>query len=138
MTALIDNTPEIYLDEIAMELDVQHGIKVSLPTIQRNLKALGYTSKRVRDFAAHYNSHYLWIFQLSKIAQERSYTRRLAFMRKICRQSAERLVFADETSVNLRNTYRLNGWSGKGRRAFRRERFDRGKRYVCRYLPVMS
>jgi transposase len=47
MLALIDHTPDIYLDEIQHELQEQHGVVVSLSTIWRTLKRLGITSKKV-------------------------------------------------------------------------------------------
>lgn len=47
MLALIEHTPEIYIDEIQEQLLYLHNIKVSLPTITRTLKRLGYSSKKV-------------------------------------------------------------------------------------------
>ena len=46
MLALIEQTPDIYLDEIQEQLDEQHGLHVSLATIWRTLKRLGVTSKK--------------------------------------------------------------------------------------------
>jgi hypothetical protein len=47
MLALIERQPDIYLDEIAEQLTEQQNISVSLSTIQRSLKLLGITSKKV-------------------------------------------------------------------------------------------
>jgi transposase len=47
MLALIEHTPDIYLDEIQEELREQHGLTVSLATIWRTLKRLGISSKKV-------------------------------------------------------------------------------------------
>ena len=49
MLALIEHTPDIYLDEIHEELREQHGLTVSLATIWRTLKRLGISSKKVRQ-----------------------------------------------------------------------------------------
>jgi hypothetical protein len=46
----------------------------------------------------------------------------------IGQESAERLVFIDESAVNIKTTYRLNGWSFRGRRAHKTARFVRGQR----------
>jgi arginine repressor len=49
MLALIDHTPDIYLDEIQEQLYIQHDIDVSLATISRTMKRLGLSSKKVRS-----------------------------------------------------------------------------------------
>lgn len=46
MVALIEHSPDIYLDEIQDALEDNHGIKVSLSAIYRTLKRLGYSSKK--------------------------------------------------------------------------------------------
>lgn len=48
MMALIEHTPDIYLDEIQEQLGVLHNVDVSISTIWRTLKRLGITSKSVR------------------------------------------------------------------------------------------
>ena len=47
MLALIEHSPDIYLDEIQEELYTQHNIDVSLVTIWRTLRRLGMSSKCV-------------------------------------------------------------------------------------------
>ena len=47
MLALIDHTPDIYLDEIQEQLYIQHDIDVPLATISRTMKRLGLSSKKV-------------------------------------------------------------------------------------------
>jgi transposase len=47
MLALIDHTPDIYLDEIQEQLFLQHDLDVSLSTISRTMKRLGLSSKKV-------------------------------------------------------------------------------------------
>lgn len=47
MTALLEHSPDIYLDEIQEQLAEQHNISVSLASISRTLKRLGISSKKV-------------------------------------------------------------------------------------------
>jgi arginine repressor len=53
MLALIEHTPDIYLDEIQEGLYTQHDIDVSLATISRTLHRLGISSKKVCSFAVY-------------------------------------------------------------------------------------
>lgn len=48
MMSLVDAKPDMCLDEIAMELSSTLGVEVSISTIHRALKLLGYTTKKVR------------------------------------------------------------------------------------------
>ncbi|KAF8581244.1 hypothetical protein K439DRAFT_1280710, partial [Ramaria rubella] len=84
--------PDIYLNEIAEELIEQHGVSVSLATIQRTMKLLGITTKR-----------------LSKAAAERCEESQQYFLYKIGQESPCQLVFGDESAVNLLTTYRSMG-----------------------------
>lgn len=52
MLALIDHTPDIYLDEIQEALFTKHDIDVSLATISRTLHRMGISSKKVRVLVA--------------------------------------------------------------------------------------
>ena len=47
MLALIEHTPDIYLDEIQGRLLELHNINVSLSSVRRTLKRLGMSSKKV-------------------------------------------------------------------------------------------
>jgi hypothetical protein len=47
MLALLEHSPDTYLDEIQQELFTKHDIDISLSTICRTLKRLGMTSKKV-------------------------------------------------------------------------------------------
>ena len=44
-------------------------------------------------------------------------------------ESPERLVFTDESAIDLRTTYRLMGWAYQGERARIRAKFVHGDRY---------
>ena len=47
MLALLEHSPDIYLDELQEQLEEQHNIKVSISTLSNTLKRLGITSKKV-------------------------------------------------------------------------------------------
>jgi hypothetical protein len=47
MVALLEHSPDLYLDEIQEQLGDMHGIDVSLATVIRTLKRLGYSNKKV-------------------------------------------------------------------------------------------
>ncbi|KAJ7140339.1 hypothetical protein C8R46DRAFT_849173, partial [Mycena filopes] len=92
--ALIDHSPDIYLDELQEQLYVQHDLDVSLATISRTMKRMGLCSKK-----------------LSRQAAERCAHARRDFIMKIGDEPADRIVCADESAVNILTTYRRNGWS---------------------------
>ena len=48
MYKTVNKTPDIYLDELRLELEIRCGTSVSLHTIWRNLRKGGYTLKKVR------------------------------------------------------------------------------------------
>jgi hypothetical protein len=119
MLGLLEHSPDLYLDEIQDHLDTQHGIDISLATISRTLKRLGFSSKK-----------------LSKAAAERCEEARRNFRMEIGDEPVERLVTADESAVNILVTYRRNGWAFKGNRARKRCKFVRGTRYSI--LPAIT
>jgi len=47
MIALLEHSPDLYLDEIQEQLFEMHDIDISLATITRTLKRLGYSNKKV-------------------------------------------------------------------------------------------
>ena len=49
MVALIEHSPDIFLDEIQEQLLIQHDLDISLATIYHTLKRLEYSSKKVCD-----------------------------------------------------------------------------------------
>ena len=53
----------------------------------------------------------------------------MAFQWKIGAETPERLVYTDESAIDLRTTYRLMGWSYKGSQANMSAKFVRGQRY---------
>ncbi|PPQ84486.1 hypothetical protein CVT24_012184 [Panaeolus cyanescens] len=100
MLGLLEQSPDLYLDEILDRLKEQHGVTASLSCIFRTLKRLGMSSKK-----------------LSRTASERSEEARMDFSFQIGEYPPEYLVAADEAAVNILTTYRTNGWSLKGLRA---------------------
>lgn len=47
MLALLEHTPDLYLDEIQEKLQDMHDLTLSLATIARTLKRMGIGSKKV-------------------------------------------------------------------------------------------
>ncbi|KAF8585873.1 hypothetical protein K439DRAFT_1264673, partial [Ramaria rubella] len=47
MLKLLEEKPDLYLDEIALELNDVTGLDISISTVHCSLKLLGITSKRV-------------------------------------------------------------------------------------------
>ncbi|KIJ40118.1 hypothetical protein M422DRAFT_112421, partial [Sphaerobolus stellatus SS14] len=118
LLGLSERNPDMYLDEFQEQLRAQHGIIVGLATIWRTLVALGLSRKR-----------------LSKVAAECNEAAREAYRFTIGAESPERLVFVDESRVDLHTTYRINGWSKKGERATVSAKFQRGQGYSL--LPAL-
>ena len=109
--ATLERTPDMYLDELVDELATHFDIPVSISTLSHTLKRLGMSNKK-----------------LSKVASEWCEVSRLEFQFSLSGEPAERLVFADESLVNVLTTYQMNGWSMKGTRAQKSTKFVRGKR----------
>ncbi|KAJ7202544.1 hypothetical protein GGX14DRAFT_330957, partial [Mycena pura] len=94
MLALIEQSPDIYLDEIQEHLYMMHNMDVSLATICRTLHRLGMARKK-----------------LSRQAAERCKEARRDFLMTIGNEPADRIVCADESAVNILTSYRQFGWS---------------------------
>ncbi|KAJ3713251.1 hypothetical protein DFJ43DRAFT_961584, partial [Lentinula guzmanii] len=94
LVALLEHSPDIFLDELQLELSTQYGIEVSLATMTRTLTRLGYSRKKLSKHAAECLQH--------KVN---------TFIMQIKDEPFERLVCADEAAVNIHTTYRENGWS---------------------------
>jgi DDE superfamily endonuclease len=76
------------------------------------------------------------IIQLSKAAAERNEASRTVFQLEIGAEPPERLVYTDESAIDLRTTYRLMGWNYKGCRARSKAKFVRGQRYAFAITSV--
>ncbi|KAJ7026053.1 hypothetical protein C8F04DRAFT_892871, partial [Mycena alexandri] len=84
MLAMLEHSPDLYLDEIQDQLSSVHGLELSLRTISRTLKRLGMTMKK-----------------LSKPAAERCEEAHRDFVFEVGQYPAEYLVTADEAAVNI-------------------------------------
>jgi hypothetical protein len=127
MLALLDHQPDIYLDEIAEQLMEQLDISVLLSTIHMTLKLLGVTTKKVSQI--FYSVQLLpTLLQLLRVAAEHCEDVRQLFLYNIAQEPAWRLVFVDESSVNLLTTYRTTGRAFKGKHARMRSYFQHGDR----------
>jgi hypothetical protein len=63
MLALLEHSPDLYLDEIQEQLEVQHNVEVSVATIWRTLKRLGIGSKSV---CPAYSTPSLWAYDIMR------------------------------------------------------------------------
>lgn len=94
--------PDATLNELRRELKKRTGLAVSEPTMSRTMGRLGLTNKRKTVEASERN-------------REDVQKKRETFKLKSFWWDAERLVFIDETGVNLAMT-RRNGWAPIGER----------------------
>jgi hypothetical protein len=137
MLALLEHSPDLYLDEIQEQLIDQHDMDISLSTLWRTLKRLGISSKSVSTARIYFQTLCpLILQQLSEAAAERCEESRRAFAMEIGMEPAENIVCADECAVNILTTYRNNGWAYTGVRARQQCNFVRGTRYNC-LSPLM-
>ncbi|KAJ7303475.1 hypothetical protein DFH08DRAFT_722169 [Mycena albidolilacea] len=89
MLALLEHTPNMYLDEIQEQLYNQHDVDTSLATLSRTLSRLGISSKK-----------------LSPQAAERCANARHDFIMEIGAEPADNIVCGDESAVNVLTSYR--------------------------------
>lgn len=71
------------------------------------------------------------LLKLSKVALERCDSVRRDFLFNIGDEPPERLVFTDESAVNVLTAYRSMGRALKGKRAMKATYFQQGDRYVA-------
>lgn len=112
------------------ELKAQRHKTVHITTIWRLLKRLGLGLKQVRMSLIHLCTDPLMLAQLSQLAAERDPERRAIFRYIIGLESPDWLVCLDETHVDTRTTYRVNGWGKRGQRVRVSHNWVRGKRYA--------
>ena len=55
----LSNTPDLYLDELRLELQERFGVSVSISTIWRTLRKGGYTMKKVCYVSYQYSGRLL-------------------------------------------------------------------------------
>lgn len=130
MLALLDHSPDIYLDEIQEELADIHSVNVSLATISRTLKQLGIGSKKVNISSSLLSSPLIHDPQLSKSAAECSEEACHQFQLEIGAETPERIVTTDKSAINILTTYQHNGWAYHGIWAHKRCKFVQGTQFV--------
>jgi hypothetical protein len=126
----LSNTPDLYLDELRWELQEVCGVSVSVSTIWRTLIKGGYSMKKVKFVLCFRATSFIkhCVFQLSRVAIERSAEKRSEYTARIGTYEPHQLVFVDESSVDRRTTYRGRAWAIRGRKATRKAFFCRGRR----------
>ena len=124
----ISSTPDVYLDELCLELEENHGVSIATSTIWRTLVKGGYSMKKARSQTnwAEYVTNSM--FQLSRTALERSIEKRSMFTARIGTYEPNQLVFVDESAVDCCTTYRGRAWAIHGTKATRKAFFCQGKR----------
>jgi transposase len=113
LAILIEESPEVFLDEIQDWLALAYDTGISRTALHDNIRDCGLTYKLLRRAAAERDEEYReeW----------------MAMMRM--HHVAHQLVMVDETSKDDRTIYRHYGRAPSGRRATVRANFVRGERY---------
>jgi transposase len=102
--AIINDKPDVYLDELRLELLETCGVSVTTSTIWRTLVKGGFSMKKVCEPSTPIST-YPNPNQLSQVAIERSAQKREAFAACIGVYQPDQLVFVDESTVDRRTTY---------------------------------
>ncbi|KAF8798408.1 hypothetical protein BYT27DRAFT_7228453 [Phlegmacium glaucopus] len=117
---LIQESPELYLDEIGVWLALYHEVQISTTALHENLRELGLTRKLMRRAAAE-GDHELcanWMYNILS-----TYT-------------AEQMVVLDESSKDNRTLIRKYGRALSGSDPVLSVLLDRGTRYSI--LPALT
>jgi hypothetical protein len=128
LLTVVTKKPDLYLDELRMELEAKCGVSVTPNTIWRTLQRGGFTMKKVQAHPHRYLCVSDVLFQLTREAIERSAELRADFAARIGTYEADQLVFVDESAVDRRTTYRGKAWALRGKPATRKAFFCRGRR----------
>ena len=110
---LLEEAPELYLDEIQEWLAVAHDVGISTSALHENLEDAGISYKLLRKAAAERDE------------DARQHFRNHAKLH----WTANQLIFVDETSKDERTIYRHYGRSVRGERANLSAPFRRGDRF---------
>ncbi|KAH7104724.1 hypothetical protein BKA62DRAFT_614472 [Auriculariales sp. MPI-PUGE-AT-0066] len=108
-----EHSPDLMLDELKDELWLKYRLAAPLSSLSRTLKEMNMPLKT-----------------LSKRACEASKEKRNKFIGEIYMEPPERLVFVDESAVNMLTGNRSRGRALKGKRAYARAPFTRHERYI--------
>ena len=113
------NKPEMYLEELRQELIEISGTDVSVSTICKTLKRLGFSRKKLRQ-----------------VALQRSEEQRLEFKEEMAYLDADMLVWIDECGSNRRNEVRKYGYSLRGLTPISYKLVSHGQRFSA--IPVVT
>jgi transposase len=112
--SLIERTPDITLQELKEDLEINRGVSVNKSTVYRTLIRHGFTLKRS-----------------GLVAKEHVEEDRVRYMVEIAQNfHPDQLVFVDKSAMNWLTMRRPRGWSPVGCRSHRRDFFVRGTRCV--------
>ncbi|KAF8580775.1 hypothetical protein K439DRAFT_1356030, partial [Ramaria rubella] len=103
MLKILEHKPDMYLDEIALELMDKLGLSISLSTVHHSLSYLELQQKR-------------FTLYLSKVALEHCETCRMAFLFESSDEPINHLVFTDNSALNTLISYWSMGCAPKGQR----------------------
>ncbi|KAK3703424.1 hypothetical protein QZH41_014259 [Actinostola sp. cb2023] len=109
---VIEDNPELYLDEVQSWLEYLTGEVYALQTLSRCLRRMGLTVKKLHIFARQRNEYM-----------------RAEFRRFVSQFQPNQFLFVDESSKDERTTQRKYGRSLSGTRVTRKGKFTRGVRY---------
>jgi transposase len=116
---LVHQHPAMFLDEIQSKLLETRYIWVSLATLSRTFRRLGYSNK-----------------QISKEAAERNELLRAMWLAEHGDLPASSMVWIDESGVDDQTFHRQFGWAPVGMGCVRSEVFARGERSTL--LPALT
>ena len=116
---ILNNNPDMYLDELKQEMEAVVGRPLSQSMIYRALQRLNFTHKSVSIFPVilSYNQFLNILLKLCRPAAERSKFLRAEFRLRMAQYTPAQMVFADESGCNRRTASRAWGWAERGRRA---------------------
>jgi transposase len=110
---LIEDAPDMFLDEIQDWLALAHDVRLSRTALFENIRDAGISYKLLR-----------------KAAAERDDAERARWIHNVNTHFvAQQMVFVDETSKDDRTIYRHYGRAPAGQRATLNANFTRGERY---------
>lgn len=120
LVQLLDESPALYLPEIADFFSIVYGEMIPISTLCRTIKDLGYDRKVLR-----------------RIAAQRDDVLRTAWMHWVLQNfTARQMVFTDESSKDGRTLARRYGRARRGERAEEVFNHDRGERWSI--LPALT
>ena len=77
---------------------------------------------------------FMAVVKLARVAAEHNEMVRSQYRFEIGAESPEQLVFIDESRIDRRTSYRLKGWTPRGKRAIVSSKFTRGQGYIIRRM----